>query len=66
MGYFKILLPSFVRYEGEWFYIRNTASSAPCFTGREPVSMDNWNHRVEPSQRDKVGPLLMALKMLKQ
>jgi hypothetical protein len=61
--YFKIPLPSSVRYEGEWFYVWNTAGSAPRFTGREPVSTDNG---VEPSLKDEVEALLSALEMLKR
>jgi hypothetical protein len=34
-----------VRYEGEWFYVKNTAGSAPCFTGREPMSTDDWHRK---------------------
>jgi hypothetical protein len=40
-SYLKIPLPTSVRYEGEWFYVKNMDGSAPCFTGREPMSMDD-------------------------
>jgi hypothetical protein len=55
-----------VRYEGEWFYIRNRASSAPCFTDREKISTNDCNREAEPSLKGKVGSLLMALKTLKE
>jgi hypothetical protein len=40
-GYLKISLPTSVRYEGEWFYVKNLDNSAPCFTGREPMLMND-------------------------
>lgn len=64
--YFKIPLPSSERYEGEWFYVRNMAGSAPQFTGREPVSTEEWHHGVEASFKSEVEHLLTAIKTLKQ
>jgi hypothetical protein len=40
-GYFRIPLPTSVRFEGEWFYIKNLAGIALCFTGRESVLTDD-------------------------
>jgi hypothetical protein len=40
-GYLKIALPTSMRYECEWFYVKNLDDSALCFTGREPMSMDD-------------------------
>jgi hypothetical protein len=40
--YFKILLPSSMWYGNEWFYIKDVASYAPPFTGREPVLTKKW------------------------
>jgi hypothetical protein len=45
--YFKIPLPSSVRYEGEWFYARNVAGNALPFTGWELMSTEKWHYRVE-------------------
>lgn len=62
--YFKIPLPSFIWYEGKWFYVRNMARSAPPFTGREPVSSGEWQHGGEVSLKIKVVNLLTAVKTL--
>lgn len=64
--YFKIPLPSSARYEGEWFYVRNVARSAPLFTGQEPVSTEEWQCNGEASLKIKVENLLTAVKTLKQ
>lgn len=64
--YFKILLPSSVRYENEWFYAKNVADSAPPFTGREPVSTKKWHYDPEARFKSKVEHLLKAVATLKQ
>jgi hypothetical protein len=64
--YFKIPLPSSVQYEGEWFYARNVAGSAPPFIGREPVSTEEWQHGGEASLKIEVENLPMTVKTLKQ
>jgi hypothetical protein len=55
-----------LQYEGEWFYIKNTAGSAPCFTNREPVLTDDWHRGAEPGLEDEVEPLLTVFKTLKK
>ena len=45
--YFKIPLPSSVRFEGKWFYARNVAGNALSFTGWELMSTEKWHYRVE-------------------
>jgi hypothetical protein len=42
--YFKILLPSIIRYEGEWFYAKNLPGSAVPYIGWEPLSTNKWHH----------------------
>jgi hypothetical protein len=64
--YFKIPLPSSMRYEREWFFDRDVAGSAPPFTGWEPVSMEEWHHGAEASLKSEVEHLLAAIQMLKQ
>jgi hypothetical protein len=66
VGYLKILLPTSVSSKGEWFYVKNLASSAPCFTSRESVSMEDWNYEAEPGLKVEVEPFLVVLKMLKE
>lgn len=66
LEYFKIPIPSSIRYEGEWFYVRHVATSTPSFTGREPVSSSEWQHAGEASLKIEVGNLLRAVKTLKQ
>jgi hypothetical protein len=51
VGYFKISLPTSVRFEGEWFYIKNLADRAPCFTSRESMSTDDWDRGAELGAR---------------
>lgn len=65
-GYLKTALPTSMRYEGEWFYIKNLDDSAPCFTGWETTSMDDWNRGVELDLKVEVDTLLLGLKMLKE
>jgi hypothetical protein len=64
--YFKILLPSSMWYEGEWFYAMNVASSAPPFTRREPVSMEKWHYGTEAWFKSKVEHLVKVVDTLKQ
>jgi hypothetical protein len=64
--YFKIPLPSYVQYEGEWFFVKNMARSAPSFTGQEPVSTEEWHHEAEASVKSEVGRLLTVTRTLKQ
>lgn len=65
-GYFKIMFPTSMRYEGKWFYIKNLAGSALCFISREPMSTDDWNHGAEPGLKGEVEPILVVLKTLKE
>jgi hypothetical protein len=58
VGYLKILLPTSVSSEGEWFYVKNLASSAPCFTGQEPVSTEDWNRESELGLKVEVEPFI--------
>jgi hypothetical protein len=64
-GYFKIPLPTSVRFKGEWFYVKNLASIALCFTCRESVSTDDWNRGAKLGLKGEVQPLLVVLKTLK-
>lgn len=62
---FKIPLPSSVRHESEWFYVRNVAGSVLKFTGQEPVSTDEWQHSGEASLKIEVANQLTTVKTLK-
>lgn len=64
--YFKILLPSSMWYEGEWFYAMNVASSALPFTIQEPVSTEKWHYGTEVQFKSKVEHLVKAVDTLKQ
>lgn len=59
-------LPSSVRYEGEWFYARNIAGSAPQFTSQELTSVEERCSRTDVVLKSEVGCLLAAAMMLKQ
>jgi hypothetical protein len=55
-----------MRYEGEWFYAKNMADSAPPFTKRKPVSMEKWHYGTEARFNSKVAHLLKVVNALKQ
>jgi hypothetical protein len=64
--YFKIPLPSSVQFKGEWFYVRNVATSVSLFTDRESMSSNEWQRDREACLKAEVGNLLTAVKTLKQ
>lgn len=64
--YLKVPLPSSVLYEGEWFYARNIVGSAPKFTGRELISVEERHSGTDAVQKGEVNRLLAAIGMLKQ
>lgn len=59
-------LPSSVRYEGEWFYARNVAGSAPQFTGRELTSAEDQHSDTDAVLKSEVDCLLAVVETLKQ
>lgn len=64
--YFRIPLPSSMRYEGEWFYAKNMAGSALPFTGWKPVLTEKWHYGAKAHFNSKVAQLLKDIDAPKQ